>query len=100
MTTVGTDTLDQAALQAVLGPHLTAEQAAMIFRQGEAAVVFALLTLAQRLAQRPPTPSSAPDPSAPSGQTPPYVKPTARERKGVRNRFGSQFLTPFRARRR
>jgi transposase len=80
MATASTETLDQAALLALLGPHLTAEQAAMIFRQGEEAVVFALLTLAKQLAEgRPITPSS-PDPSAPSGQLPPYVKPAARGR--------------------
>src|SRR3954447_9928961 len=77
MATAGLDTLDTDSLQALLGPELTAEQARMIYDQGPDAVVFALLTLAQRAAERPADPT-APDPSAPSGQTPPYVKP-ARE---------------------
>jgi len=37
------DTLDTSSLQALLGPQLTAEQAALIFQQGQEAVVFALL---------------------------------------------------------
>lgn len=78
MATAGTDTLDTASLQALLGPQLTAEQATLIFQQGQDAVVFALLNLAKQLAERPTTPSAAPDPSAPSGQTPPYAKPTAK----------------------
>src|SRR5262249_51406537 len=87
MATTGTDTLDTASLQALLGPQLTAEQAALIFQQGQEAVVFALLTLAKQLAERPATPSSTPDPSSPSGQTPPYQKPTGKGRakpKGAR----------------
>jgi transposase len=75
MATAGTDALDQASLQAFLGPHLTAEQAALIFRQGEEAVVFALLTSAESSAEWRPTTSRTPDPSAP---TPPYVQPAAR----------------------
>jgi len=80
MATTATDTLDTASLQAMLGPHLTAEQATLIFQQGQEAVVFALLTLAQQLAQTQATPAAAADPSAPSGQTPPYAKPTAKAR--------------------
>jgi transposase len=80
MATAGVDTLDTASLQALLGPHLTAEQAALIFRQGEEAVVFALLSLAKQLAEKRPTASTTPDPSAPSGPTPPYVKPAAKGR--------------------
>ena len=52
MATEGTDTLDTASLQALLGPQLTAEQAALIFQQGQDAVVFALWTLAQQVAER------------------------------------------------
>ena len=44
MATTGADTLDTASLQALLGPQLSAEQAALIFQQGQEAVVFALLT--------------------------------------------------------
>ena len=71
MATAGTDTLDMASLQALLGPHLTTEQAAMIFCQGEEAVVFALVSLAKQLAEKRPSAATTPDPSAPSGQTPP-----------------------------
>jgi transposase len=87
MATSGTDTLDTASLQALLGPQLTAEQAALIFQQGQEAVVFALLTLAKQLAETQPGAPATPDPSAPSGQTPPYQKPTAKGRakpKGAR----------------
>ena len=80
MATAGADTLDTASLQALLGPHLTAEQATLIFRQGEEAVVFALLSLAKQLAENRPIASTAPDPSAPSGQTPPYGKLAAKGR--------------------
>jgi hypothetical protein len=86
MATSGTDTLDTASLQALLGPQLTAEQAAMIFQQGQEAVVFALLTLAKQLAEKQAAVAKT-DPSAPSGQTPPYAKPAAKGRakpKGAR----------------
>jgi transposase len=82
-----TDILDSAALQVLLGPQLTAEQAERIYRQGQEAVVFALLSLAKRLAEKPAAGSAARDPSAPSGQTPPYAKPASKERsrgKGAR----------------
>ena len=52
MATAVSDTLDTESLQAPLGPQLTAEQARMIYDQGPDAVVFALLTLAKRLAER------------------------------------------------
>jgi hypothetical protein len=87
MATRGTDTLDTASLQALLGPQLTAEQAALIFQQGQEAVVFALLTLAKQLAEQHPTAPATSDPSTPSGQTPPYQKPTGKGRskpKGAR----------------
>jgi hypothetical protein len=80
MATAGTDTLDTASLQALLGPHLTADQAALIFQQGQEAVVFALLSLAKQLAEKTADVPVGPDPLAPSGQTPPYVKPTAKGR--------------------
>src|SRR5512147_53427 len=70
-----TEVLDTASLLALLGPELTAEQARLIYEQGSEAVVFALLTLAKRLAERSVNPAAARDPSAPSGQTPPYAKP-------------------------
>ncbi len=77
---MGSDTLDTAALQALLGPQLTAEQAALIFQQGQDAVVFALLTLAKQLAEKQTASPAGVDPSAPSGQTPPYAKPAAKGR--------------------
>jgi transposase len=80
MATTCTDTLDTASLRALLGPQLTAEQAALIFQQGQEAVVFALLTLAKQLAERPAA-AATQDPSAPSGQTPPYAKPAAKGRR-------------------
>ena len=87
MASAGADTLDTTSLQALLGPHLTAEQAALIFQQGQEAVVFALLNLAKQLAERTAGVPKGTDPSAPSGQTPPYAKPTAKGRakaKGAR----------------
>lgn len=79
MKTSGTDTLDFDALQAFLGPELTADQAALIFQQGQEAVVFALLTLAKRLIEKQALATSV-GPSTPSGQTPPYAKPTVKGR--------------------
>lgn len=75
-----TDTLDTSSLEGLLGPHLTAEQAALIFQQGQEAVVFALLNLAKRLAEQRAAAATTRDPSAPSGQTPPYQKPIGKGR--------------------
>src|SRR5271157_4029706 len=83
MATKGMETLDAASLQALLGPELTAEQAVLIFQQGQEAVVFALLTLAKQLAEKQAI-VSTPDPSTPSGQTPPYVKPAGKRRSKVK----------------
>src|SRR5512144_1807609 len=80
MATKGMETLDAATLQAMLGPGLTAEQAALIFQQGQEAVVFALLTLAKQLAEKQAVAPNTPDPSTPSGQAPPYTKPTGKRR--------------------
>jgi transposase len=80
MATTGTDTLDVESLQAVLGPRLTVEQATLIFQQGQEAVVFALLSLAKQLAEKNIGVPAGTDPSAPSGQTPPYAKPPAKGR--------------------
>ena len=89
MATTDSDTLDTASLQAMLGPQLTAVQARLIYEQGSEAVVFALLTLAKRLAEQSVAPAAARDPSAPSGQIPPYVKPTRQGRaKPKGGRFG------------
>jgi transposase len=80
MTASGTDTLDTAELQALLGPQLTPEQALLIFQQGQEAVVFALLTLAKQLAEKQTAAPAGTDPSAPSGQTPPFAKAAAKGR--------------------
>jgi hypothetical protein len=61
-----------APLRKTLDKPLTEEQAREIYRQGEAAVVFSLLTLSERLAAAQP---NAPTPTTPSGMTPPYQKP-------------------------
>lgn len=94
MGTSGTDTVDLAAVEAILGPQLTAEQAEAIIAQGHDAVLFALLTLAERLADTQVASSAAVDPSTPSGQTPPYKKPPAKaraKRKGaVTGHLGSR----------
>ena len=103
MATSGKETLDTASLQALLGPQLTAEQASLIFQQGQEAVVFALLTLAKQLAERQAA-AAAQDPAAPSGQTPPYAKPAAKGRaksKGARRGHpGHRRPTPTRVDRR
>jgi transposase len=97
MATATTDTLDTASLRALLGPRLTAEQASLIFQQGQEAVVFALLCLAKQLAERQAA-ATTPDPSTPSGQTPPYAKPPANRRakpKGAKpGHLGSRRPTP------
>jgi transposase len=80
MATAELDILDPASLEAMLGPQLTEEQARLIYAQGADAVVFALLSLAKQLAEKRPSASATPDPSAPSGQTPPYSKPAAKGR--------------------
>lgn len=80
MATASTEILDPASLHALLGPQLTEEQARLIYEQGADAVVFALLSLAKQVAEKQVVVSTTPDPSAPSGQTPPYVKPTTQGR--------------------
>jgi transposase len=73
------ETLDRTRIEAMLGPKLTAEQAQLIYAQGADAVIFALLVLAKRLAEQRRL-ANRPDPSAPSTQTPPYLKPTRSRR--------------------
>jgi len=51
MSTTATDALHLTALEAMLGPHLTADQAFFILEQGQEAVVFAGLSLAEQLAE-------------------------------------------------
>jgi transposase len=69
-----------ARLRVPLGPALTESQAREIFRQGEEAVVFALLQLAKRLAEQQGAASSS-SPATPSGMKPPYQKPAASKRR-------------------
>jgi len=58
-----------------LGPGLTQQQAEAIYEQGKEAVVFALLNLAQMLAERNnPAAAAASDPSTPSAQKPVFAK--------------------------
>ncbi|MBV8316389.1 MAG: IS66 family transposase zinc-finger binding domain-containing protein, partial [Planctomycetaceae bacterium] len=64
-----------------LGPALTEEQAREIFRQGEEAVVFALLSLAQQLADQPPSAAPAVTPTTPSSMVPSFLKPAADRRR-------------------
>jgi hypothetical protein len=65
------------ATPVVLGPALIEQQAREIYRQGEEAVVFALLTLAQRAVD--PEASTPPvvTPTTPSAMIPPSLKPKA-----------------------
>lgn len=61
-------------MEEVLGPSLTEEQAREIYRQGEEAVVMALMKMAAKMAAltRP-----GPAPTTPSAMIPPYQKPPA-----------------------
>ena len=66
----------------LLGPHMTAEQARVIFDAGPDAVIFALLTLARQIALTTPAqPPAGTDPACPSGQAPPYAKPNHNRRR-------------------
>ena len=80
MAPLGTDTHDLTSLLDILGPQMTAEQAMLIFQQGQDAVIFALLTMSKQLSERQAASTAGIDPSAPSGQIPPYVKPPAKGR--------------------
>lgn len=75
------DTVRQSGilLQALQQASLTEEQARELYRQGEEAVVFALLELTKKLAE---ARSPSVRPSTPSGMVPVYEKPT----KGQRGR--------------
>jgi transposase len=70
-----------ATLEAPLGPALTEQQAREIYRQGEEAVVFALLSLARRIAESQPSPTPVVAPTTPSAMIPPYLKPKADGRR-------------------
>gem|GEM_PF-2148483 len=64
-----------------LGPALTEQQTREIDRQGEEAVVFALLTLALRVAEPRHSTTSAVAPTTPSVMIPPHLKPKADGRR-------------------
>ena len=68
-------------LDVALGPNLTAEQAAGIFAQGEEAVIFALLELANGWARAEGRCASVSSSATPSGMRPVYQKP-ARQKRG------------------
>jgi transposase len=72
-----------------IGAGLTREQAAAIYAQGEAAVIFALLEFAKQLAQAEGQRNPSTTPSTPSGMVPVYEKPTVpprrKKRPGARN---------------
>jgi transposase len=71
-------TLARSKRTPVLDSSLTEDQAREIYRQGEEAVVLALMTMARKLA----TLSGAePTPTTPSAMIPPYQKPTTRARR-------------------
>lgn len=80
----GTDVVSKSTLEALRKASLTERQARALFRQGEEAVVFALLELTKQLAEaRVP----ADTPQTPSGMKPIYQKPTTPRR---RKRPGAQ----------
>src|SRR3972149_6358191 len=60
--------------------ELTEAQARSLFRQGEEAVVFALLELTKQLAEAQGKNSPSATPSTPSGMIPVYEKPPAKRR--------------------
>ncbi len=66
-------------LEIDVGPNLSSQQAEAICDQGKAAVVFALLAMARRLAeqQAAEAASSHQTPATPSGMKPPDAKPPA-----------------------
>jgi len=66
---------------AALGVGLTELQARAIYRQGEEAVVFALLTQARMIGPSQPA-ASVPPPHTPSGMVPVYAKPTLQGQRG------------------
>jgi transposase len=62
----------------MLDSSLTEEQARKIYRQGEEAVVLALMTMAKKLAA---LSGAEPTPTTPSAMIPPYQKPAASARR-------------------
>jgi len=101
MPTTGTDAPNLTAFEAMLGPHLTADQAAFFFKQGQEAMVFALLALAKQVAEK----TACPDGALNTTEALPTVKfdlPVGLEkgsgtfcRNGPKGASHKRFLTPF-----
>ncbi len=70
----------RSALGAIRLGALTEAEARSLFRQGEEAVVFALLALSKQLAEAQGKTSPSTTPSTPSGMIPVYEKPSANRR--------------------
>ena len=79
MTTVTSKVSDVAAV-ALRDASLSEEQARELYRQGEEAVVFALLELTKQLAEAQGKVDPSITPSTPSGMIPTYQKPPAKRR--------------------
>ena len=93
-----TDTEQRILMEALCQATLTEKQARELFRQGEEAVVFALLELTKQLAE---ARSPSVKPSTPSGMVAPFQKPTVKKRRkkppGARKgHAGSRRQTPRR----
>lgn len=73
--------LDESTRNALLAAALTEEQARQLFRQGEEAVVFALLALTKRLSEMEGKQNPSATPSTPSGMVPVYEKPARGKRR-------------------
>jgi len=72
--------LDNSTRNALLGARLSELQARELFRQGEEAVVFALLELSKRLAEAQGKADPSVTPSTPSGMVATYKKPPTSQR--------------------
>ena len=78
--TTGTSTISDVVAAALRDASLSEEQARDLFRQGEEAVVFALLDLTKQLAESQGKTDPSITPSTPSGMVPIYKKPPAKGR--------------------
>lgn len=70
-----------ATLDVVLGPTLTADEAAAIYARGREAVIFALLELAKGWGEAQGQRAMVSSPATPSGMTPAYLKAAAKTRR-------------------
>ena len=97
----GTLTIPNVAVAALRDESLSEKQAREIYRQGEEAVVFALLELTKQLAEAQGKTDPSITPSTPSGMIPTYKKPPAKRRGkkrpgGKHGHPGSRRETPER----